>query len=112
MKKICSRCGKTIAHNETCIYRTNISYNRTITPERRKFYLSYAWQKLRNRKVKEQSYFEKCWSKWKIISNENLQGRHIKSFKDYLELMLDEDNVAVLCKVCNLLTGDKSLRDW
>lgn len=48
----------------------------------------------------------------KIIKSENLQGHHIKSFKDYPELRLDEDNVAVLCKGCNLYIGDSSVRDW
>ena len=52
MKKICSKCGKTIEYNKTCTCRTNITYNRNISPEKRKFYSSYAWQKLRNRKVK------------------------------------------------------------
>ena len=112
MQKICNKCGKTIKHNETCICRKNASYNRNISPEKRKFYSSYAWQKLRNRKVKEHPYCERCWSKWKIITTENLQGHHIKSFKDYPELRLDEDNVVVLCRVCNLQIGDSSVVDW
>lgn len=33
-------------------------------------------------------------------------------FKDYAELRLEEDNVAVLCRVCNLQIGDKSIKDW
>jgi len=35
---------------------------------------------------------------WEITTMENLQGHHIKSFKDYPELRLDDDNVAVLCR--------------
>lgn len=112
MKKICSKCGKTIEYNKTCTCRPNTSYNRTITPEKRKFYSSYAWQKLRNRKVKEHPYCERCWSKWKIITTEHLQGHHIKSFKDYPELRLDENNVAVLCRMYNLQIRDSSERDW
>ena len=47
-----------------------------------------------------------------VIITENLQSHHVKSFKDYLELRLDEDNKAVLCRVCNLQVGDKSVVDW
>jgi len=112
MQKICSRCGKTIQYNTSCTCRTSITYNRNISPEKRKFYSSYAWQKLRNRKVKEHPYYERCWSKCKIITTENLQGHHIKSFKDYQELRLDEANVAVLCRVYNLQVGDSSKVDW
>ena len=112
IKEICSKCGRIIKHNQICTWRTNISYNRNITPGRRKFYSSYAWQKLRNRKVKEHPYCERCWSKYKIIATENLQGYDIKSFKDYPELRLDEDNVVVLCRVCNLQIGDSSIKDW
>ncbi|WP_410496843.1 HNH endonuclease [Cellulosilyticum sp. ST5] len=41
-----------------------------------------------------------------------LQGHHIKSFKDYPELRLAEDNIVVLCRVCNLQVGDSSVVDW
>ena len=112
MKKICSKCGQAIKHNQICICRANTSNNRNVSPEKRKFYSSYAWQKLRNRKVKEHPYCERCWNKYKIITTENLQGHHIKSFKDFPELRLDEDNVAVLCRVCNLQIGDSSVVDW
>lgn len=112
MKKICNRCGKTIDYSSRCECRDNITYNRTVSPEKRKFYSSYAWQKLRNRKVNEHPYCERCWSKWKIITTENLQGHHIKSFKDYSELRLDEENVVVLCRTCNLQLGDSSVVDW
>ena len=112
MRKICSKCGKTIEYNRRCECMTSTSYSRNISLEKRKFYSSYAWQKLRNRKVKEHPYCERCWSKWKIITTENLQGHHIKSFKDYPELRLDEDNVVVFCRVCNLQVGDSSVIDW
>ncbi|WP_410497285.1 HNH endonuclease [Cellulosilyticum sp. ST5] len=41
---------------------------------------------------------------------EHLQGHHFKSFKDYPELRLDEDNVPVLCRVCNLQVEDSSVK--
>ena len=112
MKKICSKCGKTIEYNKTCTCRVNSTYSRNIIPEKHNFYSLYAWQKLRNRKVKEHPYCERCWGKWKIITTENLQGHPIKSFKDYPALRLNEENVAVLCRVCNLQIGDSSLVDW
>lgn len=52
MKKMCSKCGKTTEYNSRCECRTSTSYNTTISLEKRKFYSSYAWLKLRNRKVK------------------------------------------------------------
>ena len=112
MKKICSRCGKTVEYSKTCACRNGITYNRNVSEEKRKFYSSYAWRKLLNRKVREHPYCERCWSKWEIVTTENLQEHHIKSFKDYPELRLVEDNIAVLCRVCNLQVGDKSLKDW
>lgn len=72
MKKICSKCGKTIKHSTICTCKTSTSYNRNISSEKRKFYSSYAWQKLRNRKVKEQPYCERYGSKWKMITTKNL----------------------------------------
>ena len=112
MRKICSKCSKTIEYNKTCPCRATITYRRNISSEKRKFYSSYAWQNLRNRKVKEHPYCERCWSKWKIITTENLQGHHIKPFKDYPELRLDYAKIAVLCRVCNLQVGDSSVVDW
>ena len=112
MKKICSKCGMIIEYNKACTCRTSTSYNRNISPEKRKFYSSYAWQKLRNSKVKEHPYCERCWKKYKILTTEHLQGHHIKSFRDYPELRLDEDNVAVLCRVYNLQVGGSSVVDW
>ena len=110
MKKVCSRCGNIILHKQRC--ECAPKYNRKVSDEKRKFYSSYAWQKLRNRKVKEHPYCERCWSKWKLIVTDNLQGHHIKSFKDYPELRLDEGNVVVLCRTCNLQVGDSSKVDW
>lgn len=110
MKKVCSRCGNIILHKQRC--ECTPKYNRKVSDEKKRFYSSYAWQKLRNRKVKEHPYCERCWSKWRLIVTDNLQGHHIKSFKDYPELRLDEDNVAVLCRTCNLQIGDSSKVDW
>ena len=42
MKKIYSKCGKTIEYNKTCTCRNGIKFNRNISPEKRKFYSSYA----------------------------------------------------------------------
>ncbi len=72
MKKIYSKCGKTIKYNKTCTCRNGIKFNTNISPEKRKFYSSYVWQKLRNRIVKEHPYCERCWCKWKGITSENL----------------------------------------
>lgn len=111
MKKVCSRCGNIILHKQRC--ECIPKYNRKVSDEKRRFYSSYAWQKFRNRKVKEQPCCERCWSKlWKIITTEHLQGHHIKLFKDYSELRLDEDNVVVLCRTSNLQMGDSSVVDW
>ncbi|MBU3810692.1 MAG: hypothetical protein H9893_03460 [Candidatus Niameybacter stercoravium] len=41
-----------------------------------------------------------------------MQEHHIKSFKDYPELRLDKDTVAVLCRICNLQLEDSSVVDW
>lgn len=62
--------------------------------------------------MKDHPYYERCWNKWKLIVADNLQGHHIKSFKDYTELRLDDDNVAVLCRICNLQVEDSSVVDW
>lgn len=110
MKKVCSRCGNIILHKQRC--ECAPKYNRKVLDEKRRFYSSYAWQKLRNRKVRELLIVRGCWSKWKLIVTENLQGYHIKPFKDYPELRLDEENVVVLCRTCNLQVGDSSVVDW
>lgn len=47
-----------------------------------------------------------------MLTIEHLQGHRVKSFKDYPEFRLDENNVAVLCRVCNFQVGDKSIKDW
>lgn len=38
MRKICSKCGKTIEYNLTCTCRTYNTYNRNVSPEKCKFY--------------------------------------------------------------------------
>lgn len=111
MRSICKSCGKIISHGKKCDCR-KIDYVRNVDPEKKRFYSSYAWQKLRNRRIKEHPYCERCWDKWKIINNDRLQGHHILSFKDYPACRLDDLNVAVLCQVCNLQIGDTSKVDW
>lgn len=111
MKKVCNSCGKIISHGQKCGCISS-GYTRKIDPEKKRFYSSYAWQKLRNRRIKEQPYCERCWDKWKLINNDRLQGHHILSFKDYPACRLDDLNVAVLCQVCNLQIGDTSRVDW
>ena len=52
----------------------------------------------------------KCGKQSNTINNVHTElTHHIKLFKDYPELRLDEDNVAVLSRVCNLQIGDSSV---
>lgn len=106
--KICG-CGKKIKHNEKCTCK---KYTRKISDDKLKFYSSYAWKKLRNRKVKERPYCERCWDRHKILVTENLQGHHILSFNTHQHLKLDDLNVAVLCRTCNVQLGDSNTLDW
>lgn len=47
MKKIWNKCGKTIEYNITSTCRISTSYNRNISPEKRKFYSSYVKETIR-----------------------------------------------------------------
>ncbi|MBC8579147.1 HNH endonuclease [Lachnospiraceae bacterium NSJ-12] len=108
IKKYCS-CGKIIRLNEICSCK---NYTRKIDKDKSRFYSSYAWKKLRNMRVKEQPYCERCWSLHKLIVTDCLQGHHILSYKHYNHLKLDYLNVAVLCRTCNVQLGDSNVLDW
>lgn len=111
LKRVCKYCGRIFEFNKKCDCYSNRPVT-NVDPEKKRFYSSYAWQKLRNRKIKDIGYCERCWSQHRIITTEKLQGHHILSFKHYPECRLDDLNVAVLCQVCNLQIGDTSKVDW
>lgn len=72
------------------------------------FYETREWQELRYRVLKK--YSRKCMVCFR--TNLELHVDHIKPISRYPELALDEANLQVLCRDCNLGKGNKDEIDW
>lgn len=71
------------------------------------------WRKLRAQIIRRDGGFcQRCWHKYGILTTECLTVDHIKSRKDYPELMWDENNLVTLCKTCNSQKGDRNELDF
>lgn len=110
MLKSCKYCGRIHDSKHRCIAMP-INKSRH-TKEHDKFFKSYKWQKLRAMVLKEYPYCERCWSKYKRINTDNLQGHHLLSYAHYPECALDYLNIAILCGECNNEIDATDIVDW
>lgn len=119
MKRICSKCGKIVGYKEKCdCYKTKRrlkpKYKREEKEEVDLLYkYKYKWWKLRDEIIKRDDGFcQRCYYKYDIINDENLEVHHIKSRKNYPELTFDKSNLITICRTCNAQLGTKDKLDF
>jgi 5-methylcytosine-specific restriction enzyme A len=71
------------------------------------------WAKLRKHILKRDSYLcQRCMHKYNILNSNELQAHHIRSRKNYPELVFEQENIITLCKTCNLQLGTSDKLDF
>jgi 5-methylcytosine-specific restriction endonuclease McrA len=114
-KKICS-CGKIIPDNASCLckrakkrdYMREYQRNDKDNPLK-----TTKWKHFRNNILRRDKYLcQRCLFKYGIVNSKDLQAHHIKSRKNYPELVFDVKNVICLCRTCNLQLGTKDALDF
>lgn len=113
--KICS-CGKRIPDTESCDCKRakKRDYQREYQRKDKNNPLKTArWNKLRKEILKRDGHLcQRCLHKYGLLNASELQGHHIKSRKDFPELVFDKRNVITLCKTCNLQLGTSNKLDF
>lgn len=113
MKKTTCSCGRIIKLGEVCKCKKQ---NRKIymqTYQNDPMLNTYKWkQKTQQIKKRDGGICLRCLFKYNIINTEELQVHHIKSRKNFPELMFDDNNLITLCKTCNLQLGTKDKLDF
>lgn len=117
MKRICSRCGKIVGYRELCDCKDTKRRLKAQKQERNNddpFYKrKYQWGKLRLKIIsRDNGFCQRCYYKYGIINDENLQVHHIKPRSKYPELTFDESNLVTLCKTCNTHLGVREELDF
>lgn len=113
--KTCS-CGKIIPEGTTCDCKKK---------QRNKYMKEYQrqhkdnplktkrWSKLRLKVLKRDKYLcQRCLHKYNLANSKELQAHHIKSRRDYPELVFVEENIITMCKTCNLQLGTSNKLDF
>jgi 5-methylcytosine-specific restriction protein A len=114
-KKICS-CGKIIPDNSqcSCKKKSKQKYMRDYQRNDKNNPLKTTrWTKLRKHILKRDNYLcQRCLHKYGILNTKELEAHHIKSRKNYPELVFEESNIITVCKTCNLQLGTKDELDF
>lgn len=116
MRKVLCTCGKIIAEGSRCDckkkrkrdYMREYQRNDKDNPLK-----TTRWTKLRSHVLKRDKYLcQRCFHKYSTLNSSELQAHHIKSRKNYPELVFDENNILTLCKTCNLQLGTSDKLDF
>ena len=103
-KKICQRCGKIVDHNKGCDCFERKAYIKQYEEKnsQNKELRTAKWARKRKYIInRDGGICQRCYIKYGIINNEDLQVHHIKPRIKYPELMYDDDNLICICGVCN-----------
>ena len=115
-RKVTCSCGKIISEGSACDckriakrdYMREYQRNDKNNPLK-----TTRWAKLRSKVLKEDAYLcQRCLIKFNITNSKELQGHHIKSRRDYPELVFVRENIITLCKTCNLQLGTSNELDF
>lgn len=100
-KKICSYCNKVVDNSHECPNKPKrTKTERTIASE--KLLRTKRWERKRKQILQRDNYMcQRCWIKYGIINNDNLQVHHIKSRVDYPDLAYTDENLVTVCSHCN-----------
>lgn len=113
--KTCS-CGKIIPESETCSCKKDArrEYQKQYQRNDKNNPLKTArWTNLRKEIIKRDGGLcQRCLRKYGKANAEDLQGHHIKSRRDYPELVFTRSNIITLCRTCNLQLGTSNKLDF
>lgn len=114
-KKTCS-CGKIIPEDVVCSCKkkNKTDYMREYQRKNKDNPLKTTrWTKLRKQVLQRDGYLcQRCLHKYNTLNSKELEGHHIRSRKNYPELVFDEQNIITLCKTCNLQLGTNDKLDF
>lgn len=118
-KILCGKCGKYYNFNEKCscnVINNRNEYQKQYYRDNRDIQLplmSRRWQKKRKYIInRDNGYCQRCFCKFRLINDQDLQVHHIKPRSKYPELMYEDDNLITLCRTCNLELGVQEQLDF
>lgn len=116
-KKICTYCNKIVDDSHACSKKPKrIKTERT--KESDKLINCKKWRDKRKQILQRDKYMcQRCFNKYGIINNDDLQVHHIRSRVDFPHLAYEDYNLIVVCKYCNLnleaVKGEEKIDfDW
>lgn len=114
--KICNTCNKRYEDTKLCECEKikKREYQREYQRLNKDNPLKTArWTKLRKEVLKRDGHLcQRCLLKFNILNSKELQGHHIKSRKNYPELVFEKRNVLTLCGTCNRQLGTSDKLDF
>lgn len=115
-RKVACSCGKIIPEGSQCSCKKEArrNYSREYQRNDKNNPLKTTrWTKLRKSILKRDGYLcQRCLHKYGIANSSELQGHHIKSRRDYPELVFDSENILTLCGTCNRQLGTDNKLDF
>lgn len=116
-QKRCSECFKIIGTHEKCECskkkRNEYMKERYDDGKVDKKLNCNTWRLLRDKIIKKDGGFcQRCYALRGEIITENLTVDHIKSRRDYPELVYDEENLITMCQSCNSEKGNHNYLDF
>ena len=115
-RKVSCSCGRIIPEGTICPHKREEKriYMRDYQRRNKNNPLKTTrWAKLRKHILKRDGYLcQRCLHKYNILNSEELQAHHIKSRKNYPELVFVQSNLLTVCKTCNLQLGTKDELDF
>jgi hypothetical protein len=117
-KYTCPHCGRLVVSGQDCICKKKRTeaWKKKYNERKRLWYKnnkdtqkilnSTKWRKLRSRIMDLDGHkCIRCYKKFGVVNQEDLQVHHIKPRAIYPELVFEEDNLVTTCKKCNLELG-------
>lgn len=102
----CPKCKKTKENERQAYYRE-------INKDKDGMLRTTRWKKLRQYIInRDGGICQRCWVKYGIINTDRLEVNHIKSRRDFPELMWEEDNLITVCHTCNCQLGVSNELDF
>ena len=104
----CPKCKKKKENERQAYYREQNS-------EKDNMLRTARWKRLREYIIRRDGGFcQRCWIKYGIFNDKNLEVNHIKSRLHYPDLMWEESNLITVCHTCNMQLGvsDKLDFEW
>lgn len=114
-KKVCQRCGKIVDHNKACGCFERKAYIKQYEEKNQQNseLRSARWARKRKYIInRDEGICQRCYIKYGIINNEELQVHHIIARSTNADLMYEDSNLITLCGTCNRQLGTKNKLDF